>query len=682
MSLVGDIADKASSALGGDAPKPAAMKQAKAKFVKGEPVPIDEPQGNAPGSTALAHPNVFDPKMPVEFVHFGHVHTDVHDVFNHDQELDDTKADALKDLPTGARAIAFRAALQREAILLDGFIGSLQSLLKEAKDSSGAADKLVGAATDLLSGGSKKGAGAPDPAQLDPYKKGAGEAGAKANKAEIQYKEIHQAGIDLHQVRANFLEFAPELNKRGDDGGGLLGNLPATLPIPPIPGVGDISKTVMGIIFKMFDIHKAMFYQLRAKYEPAIEKACYDRSLKAIRERSTPIFDVWSIPPPPDNSKSPQAEKILDVQKTGLDALDGVVDEVNGVYSDVNQKVEDTKRKWREFWGEQPEPGPGQAELESIFAAVPDPEEWVLRGFCEGLGIGSLPGFISKAIGKVIKTNAGIIQQLYIKLQDPVVAKNIDEQAVLAAGRIYLAGVIRGILQDLLPAFSVGPGEGVVNKDMVAGKGASLVDELIGKHLKPILHIAMGGLHDKLAEARKAAAKNNCDVMECYLALLPQMIAISSRNTFFPIWQLVVEELFGRGAAAAALATSPVNKLMEEGRTRVKNVKKDSEELGSDISNKANETADDVKKKEAEAQKTLSQYNVTAGSPAGQAADSASKGVGGAADSIFGTKKDPAAAAGTGASFPGATRLKTGKGKNIEADEWQEVTDKQQVVTA
>jgi hypothetical protein len=160
------------------------------------------------------------------------------------------------------------------------------------------------------------------------------------------------------------------------------------------------------------------------------------------------------------------------------------------------------------------------------------------------------------------------------------------------------------------------------------------------------------------------------------------MIALSSRNTLFPIWQLVVEELFGRGAAAAALATSPINKLMEEGRTRVKNVKKDSEELGSDISNQANETADDVKKKEAEAQKTLSKYNVTAGSPAGQAADSASKGVGGAADSIFGTKKDPAAAAGAGATFPGAARLKTGKGKNIEADEWQEVTDQQPVVTA
>ena len=143
----------------GEAPKPAAMKQATPKFLKGDPAPIDEPKGNAPGSTALAHPNVFDPKMPVEFIHFGRVHSDVHDVFNHDQELDDTKADALKDLPTGGRGIAFRAALQREAILLDGFIGSVQGVLKECKGSEGAADKLIGAATDLMSGGSKKGAG-------------------------------------------------------------------------------------------------------------------------------------------------------------------------------------------------------------------------------------------------------------------------------------------------------------------------------------------------------------------------------------------------------------------------------------------------------------------------------------------------------------------------------------------
>jgi hypothetical protein len=313
---------------------------------------------------------------------------------------------------------------------------------------------------------------------------------------------------------------------------------------------------------------------------------------------------------------------------------------------------------------------------------VPEPAEWVLRGFCEGLGIGSLPGFINKAVGKVIQTNVGILQQLYLKLQDPAVAKNIDEQALLAAGRLHLAGVIRGILQDLLPAFSVGPGAGLVNKDMVAAKGASLVDELIGKHLKPILHLTLGGIHDQLAAARAAADKNGCAVMEVYLAQLPRLIAISSRNTFFPIWQIVVEELFGRGAAAATLATSPVNKLMEEGRTRVKNVKKDSEELGSDISNKANQTADDVKKKEEGIQKDLAKYNVTAGSPVGGAADSAAKGVGGVADSIFGTKKDAGGGGGAGAAFPGSARLKTAKSKTIDADEWQEVNDKQPVVTA
>jgi hypothetical protein len=43
----------------------------------------------------------------------------------------------------------------------------------------------------------------------------------------------------------------------------------------------------MGIVFKMFEFHKAICFKLREKYEPAIEKACYERSMAAIRVRTT-----------------------------------------------------------------------------------------------------------------------------------------------------------------------------------------------------------------------------------------------------------------------------------------------------------------------------------------------------------------------------------------------------------
>ena len=52
-------------------------------------------------------------------------------------KLDDTKHVAAQNITFGAHAIMFRAALEREAILTDGFIVAAQGLVKEMTDSEG-----------------------------------------------------------------------------------------------------------------------------------------------------------------------------------------------------------------------------------------------------------------------------------------------------------------------------------------------------------------------------------------------------------------------------------------------------------------------------------------------------------------------------------------------------------------
>src|SRR5262249_27650253 len=279
----------------------------------------------------------------------------------------------------------------------------------------------------------------PDPAQLDPYLAAVEAAGGKINVAAVAYEDIHKAGIDLHQARVNFRAFVPSLaaGAGGGSGGGLLGNLPGALPLPPLPGVGDAIKTVQGILFKLFDIYKAMFLALREAYEPVIDDSCYARSIEAIRARYEPVFDVWSIKPSDADPKKSE-DKILDVQKTGLDAADSAVADVNKGYSDAKREVDSVQQKWRDFWGQTPPEGPGGSYIAQAFAGVSKPEELMVGAFEKTLDVGELPGFVHTVLAELAKTNVGMLGRVYQSLQDPAAARQLDEQAFFVAGRTYL----------------------------------------------------------------------------------------------------------------------------------------------------------------------------------------------------------------------------------------------------
>jgi hypothetical protein len=667
VTSLSGLASSASSLLGGGPPAAAPQMQKVAITFKKSGA-IDDSGTDAPGATALQHPNIFDPNMPIEFLHFGHQNTDANKSFVH-ASLADDKAGVIGQSEPGSRAFMFRAALEREAILIGGFITCAQSVVQDMKDGEGPTAGLLGAVNSLL-GGSTSAQG-PDPSQLNPYLSATTSAGAKINVASIQYKVVHQTGIDLHQAWSNFDKFAPNMaaSASGNSGSGLLGNLPTALPLPSLPGVGDVMKTVMGILFKMYDIYEAMYLKLRDAYESTIRENCYNRTMEAIRARETPVFDVWSVQPDPSDTDNP-ANLLND---TGVAPVDQALGKVNKAYDDASSDVAKAQKKWADFWNTDPKAGPGQTELQAILDAAKSPSDLIFSAFTSTLNIGDLPGFVKTALGKVIDACTGMLDAIYLQLQNPDVANKMDEQGFLAAGRKYLDDVLSGLLKDLIPSMNLNiPGLGAVNPGAMAGKGISVLDDEVGKDIDPILDFALHSLHDKMQSARLAAMNNKSMTMEVYLAQLPMLIALMARNTFFPVWQLIAEKVFGALGAGAALAMSPVASMMQKAKNAASDAGKKAQDLDSKVKSAANNAA-------SSADSAASRLG---GNPLGGAADGLASQAGSLADSVLGTGSSGQGGSGSSASsggFPGSARLNQGMGIDITKSEWDDVDSNQKV---
>ena len=76
-------------------------------------------------------------------------------------------------------------------------------------------------------------------------------------------------------------------------------------------------------------------------------------------------------------------------------------------------------------------------------------------------------------------------------------------------------------------------------------RGENLLNEQFGKYLDPALDFAMSDLWKKLEGARSQAYQQNSMTMEIYLGMLPWMLALLFRDTFFPVWDLLVDKGMG-----------------------------------------------------------------------------------------------------------------------------------------
>lgn len=173
-------------------------------FIRGQH--IDQENAEVGGATCPNLINDRDTQPPIEFIHFGNVHTSLGNRFPHDSYKDNATvkpAAGAKPRPpvpiAKPRGIQFRSALEREAILLATFIESAQTVFAEKE---GLLGSLASGVNSLL--GQSGGVGSVKSSEMNAPLQKVMTVANTLNVASIQYHDTHKAGRDLHQARADY----------------------------------------------------------------------------------------------------------------------------------------------------------------------------------------------------------------------------------------------------------------------------------------------------------------------------------------------------------------------------------------------------------------------------------------------------------------------------------------------
>jgi len=185
--------------------------------------------------------------------------------------------------------------LERETLLLSGFVASAQTVLDERDKSEGSSlQQVMKVADDMLGTGGDASSSAPKAGDLNGANGKVKGVGSTLNSTNpVAYAVTHQAGEDLHQTRLNYRAVLGKIRNPPPAPKGLLSDVSAAAGALPI--AGDIFNLIQGIATKVFDIYVGVFAELAWHNEPAIEKACHDLSIAAIQANKSPIFPLWSI---------------------------------------------------------------------------------------------------------------------------------------------------------------------------------------------------------------------------------------------------------------------------------------------------------------------------------------------------------------------------------------------------
>ncbi len=685
LGALGNALDTASSILGGPAQGGAgAAAPVTPVFRNGENL------GERPEDMGGAQPpndqTVHDIGAPIEFIHFGYVHPDSSLHFVHPNIADDTKTPKLGEGP-GSRAIMFRDALEREVILLGGFIDYCQKVLKEKEDSQGGLGQAMAFAGSLLGGGA--GDSGPKAADLNSIFSSAQSAATPINTGSIEYKPIHQAGIDLQTARQQYQEFRKKLQQPpSDGGGGLLGQVQA---LAGAAGeAGKILKIVQGVAFKAFDIYVRTFAEIAGgdkgggkdaaypAWEQVIESACHAMTIAAIKgnvdpDTATPIFPVW-FPKPADQQQAAPSSYDSGVAGDAEKEIDG-----------VKKTVKDAQKDVKDFLEGEPVDCPGTAFLVQAFSLSldqddhgkpvldqppkppQDPGAPVIAAFKAVLKIDdSLPGFLETLIKEIMQLNTDFIQAVYQKLMQTEPKASIDARAMFEAGRKRMLQRLLNMLLDQVAILKklatgsfnvqdqkVGPGHFI-------DQGMDLLNQKFASQLDVVLQITMKELAEELQAARKNAQSNKSLTMEAYLGVLPYLLAVLFRDTFFPIWDMVMKEVF-------ATIGGPVGSAVNAALDAMKSIKS------------VVDTARDYKKR-AEAMPKVAgdalSRGVGTGDKSGNIAqdqDDFNKAKALEADRGSGSWDSGGGKAPDAPPFPLSGRLPAAKGVDITLDEWNQV---------
>ena len=518
-----------------------------------------------------AKPNVVDAGIPTEYIHFGLVHPDMGKHFPHINYAPANETD-----PPEGHAISFRDGIEREAIVLFGFVSSTKQALVDATGSRGAIDDVANMAANALGGGSGS---APDPTQLDTFISEIKTIAGTVNKASIKYPEIHEAGKKLHETRANYIAacqafndyyIAPPKGSPMDAAAGALANL---------PGVGNIIATVQRFAFKFFDLYLAAYLELRKTHERSVELGAHALTIKAIKEEYkdfTYTYPIWFLKP---DSQKPKKDEGGDDNNL----LKPVTDKVDEVKKDVEEKVEEVY----DFLGANggPKKTPGTDALKEIFGklkgpkettpdAIPSASTCLINGMDAAMqDIKGIPDFVKNVMAKMNDANIGLLEEIFGRMMASGCEGAIDSSALVMAGRRHLAVKIVGIMGDLvggvLPsgdfAMNVPGGKEVSVQKFVT----KIVEEKLMPYVDPVIEYMIGDLAGQIEASRKKAADEKAQTMEVMLGRLPWFTATMFRNTFFPIWNLVIEKVFDEINPQVADVVRQVNSVFETAKNYV-----------------------------------------------------------------------------------------------------------------
>ena len=561
FDAVGGALDAASSMLGGAKKGPAAADQPMT-FANAEDLGTTEAE--AGGAIGKNQDNVADRGEVIEFIHFGCVHVDDSEHFHHGALADDKLLDKPLDGPS-SRAMFFRAAIEREAILTSLMLGACQKVMEEYEASKGGAGAIVGMAADLIGGGG--GSKGPSAADLNPMIESARATGTLINVATTEYKNTHKAGVDLHQAWTNYRAFSKKLIDTPpgtEKGAGVLGGLSdVTSALSSVtallPGIGDIINLIQGIAFKAFDVYLALYLRISDDQEKRIREAARRLTLESITTNREPIFPVWFPKPKPAEQNS---------QAQGTNTGVGFIDDVTKKGAEAKKGAEDAYKDVKDFFeGDTPE-CPGTPFLDQAFGSTPLPApgtdvaeankpqktiaDLVVKSFKASLKLDSLPDFVETIISEIVAMDAEFVRAIYQKLMERDQTQPIQAPPLYEAARKRLLQKLVNLLIQQVSFLQTAKGAGanMFGVNVRAGKFLDKGEDELNKEfldvLDPALEICMKGLAEKLEGGRSLAAKEKAATMEVYLGLFPWMLALVFRDTFFPVWDLFVDNTFGQ----------------------------------------------------------------------------------------------------------------------------------------
>jgi hypothetical protein len=575
MSFLDDASSMLDAATSG---KETTQAEAKPEFTLGET--LTKPDSGDAGWVGPSYagqddePNPLDSGIPTEFIHFGKVHPDVGKKFPH---INFAPANAT-DPPDG-HAIMFRDGIEREAITLFGFVSSTKQALKDATGSRGAIGAVADMASDMFGGG---GGSAPDPTQLDTFLSDITSAVGTVNAASLKYPDIHEAGKKLHETRATYAAFCQTLNAyyvKPPEGNPLDA---AAGAIANVPGIGNIMATVQRFAFKYFDLYLAGYLKLRETHEKSVETGAHDLTIKAIKaeyKEFTFTYPIW-FKRPDSQTKKPDAGGDDNLLKP-------VTEKIDEVKKDVEEKVNDVY----DFMGvnNTPKKTPGTEALKAVFGALKGPEETVPDAIpsastclIEGMDaamqdIHGIPPFVKKVMIKINDANIGLLEEIYGRMMAAGCDGPIDSTALVMAGRRHLSQKIVSLMGEL--AAGVLPGGGDFSVGVPGGKNlsaqqfiAKLIEDKLIHYVDPVINFMIGDLAGQMEASRKKASDEKAQTMEVMLGRLPWFTSLMFRNTFFPIWNLVIEKVFETISPTIADVVRQVNSVFETAKNAVDTV--------------------------------------------------------------------------------------------------------------